>query len=58
MKTLRNTKYTKRDYEATNVIACQAVAAPDSHWVECSEAVLVGLQPLWIVNGTRFYGHL
>lgn len=58
MKTFRNTKYTKRDYEATNVIACQAVAAPAPHWVECSETVLEGLFPLWIENGTRYFGYL
>jgi hypothetical protein len=28
MKTFKNTKFTRRDYEATNVVACQAETAP------------------------------
>ena len=41
MKTFKNTKFTRRDYEATNVVACQAETAPADHWIECDESVPV-----------------
>ena len=58
MKTFKNTSFTKRDYECANVIACQGENAPEGTWVECEESFLVGLKPLWIIAGVRFFGHL
>lgn len=56
--TFRNTRFTKRDYECTNVVACEAEAAPDARWEECSPDVLAGLTHLWTERGVRFYGYL
>lgn len=58
MKTFKNTSFKKRDYECTNVVACQAASAPEGTWVECDESVLTGLKQLWMVNGVRFFGYL
>ena len=57
-KTFKNTKFTRRDYEATNVVACQGETAPADHWVECDESALSGLTQLWIESGRRFFGYL
>jgi len=57
-KTFRNTKFTRRDYEGTNVVACQGATAPADHWVECDESVINGLDKLWIQDGRRFFGYL
>lgn len=57
-KTFKNTKFTRRDYEATNVVACQGATAPADHWVECDESVLSGLTKLWIEDGRAYYGWL
>jgi hypothetical protein len=46
------------DYEATNVVACQAETAPADHWIECDESVLSGLTQLWTENGRTYFGWL
>jgi len=58
MKTFRNTKWTKRDYECTNVVACVAEKALGEHWVECDESILAKLSPLWIQNYVQYYGYM
>ena len=58
MKTFKNTSFTKRDYECTNVIACQGDVAPAGTWAECDESILAGLKPLWIIAGVQFFGHM
>jgi hypothetical protein len=58
MKTFKNVKFVKRDYEATNIVACQAESAPNENWIECDEAVLAKLTQLWIENGVRYFGYL
>ena len=58
MKTFRNSLFTKRDYECTNLVACQAEAAPGEHWIECDASVLEGLTHLYSERGVRFYGWL
>lgn len=58
MKTFKNKNYTKRDYEATNIIACKALEAPNSNWIECDESILSNLTQLWIQNGVKYFGHL
>lgn len=58
MKTFKNKNYTTRDYECTNVIACQAEVAPNDNWIECDESILTNLKQLWIEAGVRYFGHL
>jgi hypothetical protein len=57
-KTFLNTKFTKRDYECSNVVACQAETAPGPQWVECDESIIANLQKLWITDGVRYFGWL
>jgi hypothetical protein len=57
-KTFRNTKFSKRDYEATNVVACQGETAPADHWDECDPSILANMSPLWIEGGRRYFGWL
>ncbi len=57
-KTYKNKHFTKRDYEATNIIACVAEVAPDDNWIEADESVLKGLTQLWIEKDVRYYGYL
>jgi len=57
MKTFRNKNFTKRDYECTNVIACQAETAPNENWIECDESILSGLTQLHVTAGVRYFGH-
>jgi hypothetical protein len=58
MKTFRNTNWTRRDYEGTNVIFCQAEEAPKAYWVECDEVEIGKCQQLWIQDGVRYFGYL
>jgi hypothetical protein len=58
MKTFKNKNFTKRDYECTNVVACQAEKPPDENWIECSEEILEKLTSLQIVAGVRYFGYL
>jgi hypothetical protein len=58
MNTYRNTNYTKRDYETTNVVACKADVAPGPAWELCDATILDGLSQLWLTAGVRYYGHL
>ena len=50
MKTFKNKHFTgKRNYECTNVVACQSTSAPDDNWIECDESILSlpGVQKLY-----------
>lgn len=61
MQTFKNRNFTKRDYEATNIVACVAETAPetpDNRWEPTDDAILAKLTPLWIEAGVRFYGYL
>ena len=60
MKTFKNIKFIKRDYEATNVIFCQAEKAPAENWVECDylELELLKCSHLWTESGIRYFGYL
>lgn len=58
MKTFRNTKYTKRNYDCTNIVACQALSAPGPEWVECEPEIVEKLTQLYLQNGVRYFGHL
>ena len=56
IKTFKNTKFTGRDYECINIVACQGETAPAAWWLECDKSVLNGLMPLWIEAGRRYFG--
>jgi len=58
MKVFKNKNYTKRDYEATNVIACISETPPNENWIEADEAILNGLNQLWTENNIKFFGYL
>jgi hypothetical protein len=61
MKTFKNKNFTKRDYEATNVVACVAEQAPvttDNRWQPANESVLDGLELLYVQAGVRYYGYM
>ena len=65
VKIFKNKNFTKRDYEATNLVACEIVdeggqIRPDwgEYYVPADEKVLVGLTPLWIEGGVRYWGWL
>jgi len=56
--TYRNTRWTRRDYECTNVVACVASVAPGAEWVECDESALDSLDHLYTQAGVKYYGYL
>ena len=58
MTTYRNTKFTTRDHECTNIVACVAAAAPTSFWDAADESILLGLTKLYTQAGVTYYGHL
>lgn len=59
MQAFINTKFTKRDYEATNVVACMAYVAPSPDWIPSERPqALKGLTHLWTVAGVQYYGYL
>jgi hypothetical protein len=65
MKTFKNSAFKKRDYEATNIVCCQAESielaakvSPGAPWVECDESELTKLDKLWIQAGVSFYGYM
>lgn len=57
-KIFRNTLWTRRSYECTNIVACEAETAPGPQWVECGPEILEGLKPLHRQGGARYWGHL
>lgn len=57
MKTFKNKHFIKRDYECTNIVFCEAEAAPDANWIECDPSENT-LQQLWIEGGVRYFGYL
>ena len=58
MTTFRNTKFTTRYYECTNVVACVAEFAPASCWEPADCSILSGLTKLYTQAGVTYYGHL
>jgi hypothetical protein len=59
MQAYINTKFKKRDYEATNIVACMAEAAPTPDWVPSDRSeTLKGLTYLWTEAGVQYYGYL
>lgn len=58
MKTFKNKNYKTRNYECTNVVACQSEVAPNENYIECNETVLNGLTQLYTCDGVRYFGYL
>ena len=60
MTTFKNTNFTKRNYECTNVVFCQAENAPDANWAECEEIEieLAKCDQLYKQNDIRYFGYL
>jgi len=58
MNTYKNIHFTKRDYEATNIVACQAMEVPNQNYAPCDESVIESLTHIYTENGVRFYGYL
>ncbi len=60
MKTFKNTKFTTRDYECTQVVFCQAETAPNDFWVECSELEIYrkNCTQLYKAGDQTFFGYL
>lgn len=62
----RNTNWTKRDYECTNIVAC--VTRPDAfhpdpkptgdYWQPANETALTGLTKLHRTAGVEYWGYL
>ena len=60
-KTFRNKNFTKRNYECTNVAACQLIddgAKVPENYEATDESILFGMTPLWIERGVRYWGWL
>lgn len=60
MKTFKNKSFVKRDYEATNIVFCQAETAPNENWVEVDEAELLKttVTHLYTSNSVKYFGWL
>jgi hypothetical protein len=58
IKTFKSKNWTSRNYECTNVVACQAEKAPNDNWIECDEEILSKLNMLEICAGVRYFGYL
>jgi hypothetical protein len=57
----RNTNFTKRDYDTTNVVAAVSLdgrAPRGDGWQVADESALFGLTSLWIESGVRYFGYL
>ena len=54
----KNRNFTKRDYEATNIVACIADNAPNENYIEADETILNNLTPLYRENGAQYWGYL
>jgi hypothetical protein len=61
---LKNTRFVKRDHEATNVVACtyEGPIKPGIvdrlEWIPAGPSTLNGLTKLWTECGVTFYGYL
>lgn len=57
----RNTKFTKRNYDCTNIAACIPVddgAKVPEHYEVAPSSILNGMTPLWIEGGIQYWGWL
>ncbi len=58
MQFFKNKNFTRRDFECTNIVACESEQAPNTNYVAADKSIIEGLTPLWIENGTTYYGYL
>lgn len=60
MNTYKNKKFTKRDYDTTNVVFCQSIEPPDENWDKCHvrEIDLLRCTQLYIQAGIKYFGYL
>jgi hypothetical protein len=58
----RNTAFKKRDYDCTYIVACQPIdggtAIIPKGYEPADSSILIGLTPLWIQGGVRYFGYL
>ena len=58
----RNREFKKRDYECTQIVACQPIdsgtAIIPKGYDPAPASILVGLTHLWTQGGTRYFGYL
>ena len=63
----RNSNWTKRDYDCTNVVACEAPSKPDfgwngapaDYWTPTSREFLPNrLEEIGSMKGVKFWGYL
>lgn len=57
-KTFKNTTWTRRNYDCTNIVACTANEAPAANWVECPAEILNNLTALHMVGDVRYFGFM
>lgn len=64
MYVMKNTRFTKRDYEATNIVAAtfetryRPRQLDSLQWEPCGPAILSDLTKLWIEGDVTYYGYL
>jgi hypothetical protein len=65
MNTYRNSNFTKRNYDCTNIVACRTEHNPSERgdktniaWTPAVDEVINGLTMLWICDGVEYYGYL
>ena len=62
MKTFRNGSFTKRDYDCSNIVACQTEDGEypkiPGNWILDMDFDLSGLTKLYICANTRVFGYL
>lgn len=60
MKTFKNTNFTKRNSETTNLVFCQATKAPAANWIECDEEEIAEMNctQLYRKCDVRYFGYL
>jgi hypothetical protein len=56
-KTFKNTAFTKRSSDRTNIVACVGDTAPSALYVECNASILAGIYPLYTQNGVQYFGY-
>jgi hypothetical protein len=60
MKTFKNIRFTKRDYEGTNIVFCKSFTAPNENWIQCNESEILKMKcsRLHTCNDVTYYGYL
>lgn len=65
MPTYRNNKFTKRNYDCTNIVFCQVndtdlIPKPKENWTECDKTEIKdrNCQQLWIQGDVKYFGYL